>query len=164
MWRRYQPDSYVNSLFDGERAVKYAGFVHQLDHLNNSFGIYFEILKDADEIGHILQCEVARITRLRQSNWTVSLKIMAANMREAHAERAAIWEGCRNAFMVDPSTESEQWTNGDQANMQSQHVDETGAESVNWTNGEQPLPSAAGMQHTIQAPGDHLQQQVVNTN
>lgn len=165
---RKEADKNAQKLVMNQHSLQSMGMFGKLDGYGReaalSDGVAVDAVKDADEIGHILQCEVARITRLRQSNWTVSLKIMAANMREAHAERAAIWEGCRNAFMVDPSTESEQWTNGDQANMQSQHVDETGAESVNWTNGEQPLPSAAGMQHTMQAPGDHLQQQVVNTN
>ncbi len=55
---------------------------------------------EAEKIGQILQCEVGRIASMRKKDWGMSLKVIAANMREAHAERAAIWESCRNALVA----------------------------------------------------------------
>lgn len=56
---------------------------------------------EAEEIGQILQCEVGRIADLRKKDWSMSLKVIAANMRETHAERAAIWEGCRDSLLAE---------------------------------------------------------------
>jgi hypothetical protein len=60
-----------------------------------------DAFNEAEEIGQILQCEVGRIAAIRKKEWSTSLKIIAANMREAHAERAAIWESCRNSFLAE---------------------------------------------------------------
>jgi len=61
--------------------------------------IAVDAIKEADEIGHILLGEVNRISKERRVDWGMSLRVMAANLREAHAERVAIWEGCRNALV-----------------------------------------------------------------
>lgn len=63
--------------------------------------IAIDSYNDAETIGQILQCEVGRITDMRKKDWSMSLKVIAANMREAHAESAAIWEGCRNSFTAE---------------------------------------------------------------
>ena len=56
---------------------------------------------EAEAIGQILKCEVGRIADMRKRDWSMSLKVIAANMREAHAERASIWESCRDLFKAD---------------------------------------------------------------
>ena len=61
--------------------------------------IAVDAIREAEEIGQILLGEVRRIAAHRRSEWSMSLKVMAANMMEAHAERAAIWEGCKSAFL-----------------------------------------------------------------
>lgn len=63
--------------------------------------IAVDSFNEAETIGQILQCEVGRIAQMRKKDWSMSLKIIAANMREAHAERAAIWESCRNSMRND---------------------------------------------------------------
>jgi hypothetical protein len=56
---------------------------------------------ESETIGQILQCEVGRIADVRKNDWSMSLKVIAANMREAHAERAAIWESCRKSMAAE---------------------------------------------------------------
>jgi len=60
-----------------------------------------DAVNDAEEIGQILRCEVGRITDMRKRDWSMSLRVIAANMREAHGERVAIWESCRTAFLAE---------------------------------------------------------------
>lgn len=81
---------------------------------------------EAETIGQILQCEVGRIADMRKRDWSMSLKIIAANMREAHAERAAIWEGCRNSLVsqlngYDESVPSSDVNNNGDSNPDSIH-------------------------------------------
>ena len=59
-----------------------------------------DAFNDAEQIGQILKCEVGRIADMRKKDWSMSLKVIAANMREAHAERAAIWENCKNSLIA----------------------------------------------------------------
>lgn len=66
--------------------------------------IAVESYNEAETIGQILQCEVGRIADMRKRDWSVSLKIIAANMKEAHAEQAAIWENCRTSLISDLNT------------------------------------------------------------
>mmetsp|Transcript_19898 Transcript_19898/g.29070 ORF Transcript_19898/g.29070 Transcript_19898/m.29070 type:complete len:158 (+) Transcript_19898:1-474(+) len=65
--------------------------------------IAVDAVREAEEIGNILQGEVGRVAKLRRKDWGVGLRIMASSLREAHAERAAVWDSCRIAFMNDSS-------------------------------------------------------------
>lgn len=156
---RKEADKNAQRLVMNQHSLQSMGMFGKLDGYGREAALSDEIavdaVKEADEVGHILQCEVARITKLRHQDWSISLKIMAANMREAHAERAAIWESCRTAFMVDPSAENVDWSNGgEQHSVQSQHIVDSG----------EP-PMQASMQHSMQAQEDNLQQQqVANVN
>jgi len=60
-----------------------------------------DTFNEAEKIGQILQCEVGRISDMRKKDWSMSLKVIAANMKEAHAERTAIWESCRDTFLAE---------------------------------------------------------------
>ena len=64
-----------------------------------SSGLAADAVREADEIAMILQGEVARISVQRSVDWRMSLRVMATSLREAHAERAAVWESCREAFL-----------------------------------------------------------------
>jgi hypothetical protein len=64
-----------------------------------SSGLAADAVREADEIATILQGEVARISVQRSVDWRMSLRVMATSLREAHAERAAVWESCREAFL-----------------------------------------------------------------
>jgi hypothetical protein len=61
-----------------------------------SESIALEASKHAEEVGTILQSEVSRIKTVRQKEWTQGMKIMAANMKEAHEEQKCIWEEAKN--------------------------------------------------------------------
>lgn len=65
-----------------------------------------DAIRDADEVGRRLDCEVGRIAHIRQKQWPEDLKVMAANLKESFAERRAIWEGCHKTFMEDFSASS----------------------------------------------------------
>jgi hypothetical protein len=64
-----------------------------------SESIALEASKHAEEIGIILQSEVCRIKNVRQKEWTKGIKIMAANMKEAHEEQKCIWDEARNLLL-----------------------------------------------------------------
>jgi hypothetical protein len=59
---------------------------------------------------------------------------MAANMREAHAERAAIWESCRNS--LNSSSVEGNWPVSGQQQMNGSFHAEQG---TNWSNGEHQI-------------------------
>lgn len=52
-------------------------------------------VRDADQVGIILQNEVARIAETRLVEWSASIKVLVSSMKEACTERAAIWEGVK---------------------------------------------------------------------
>jgi len=93
-----------------------------------------DALRESEEIGHILQCEIGRITQIRRRDWSMSLRVMAANMREAHAERAAIWESCRNS--LDSSKVEDNWPVIDQQQMHGSFHAGAPQQETNWSNGE----------------------------
>lgn len=69
--------------------------------------IAVEAVREAEQIGNILQGEVGRIAKFRQKDWSSSLRIMASSLREAHAERAAVWESCKDAFTNNDFNQSD---------------------------------------------------------
>jgi len=80
--------------------------VGRYDHLSGygrdtsrSHEMAADAVREADEIALILQGEVSRVSAQRNVDWRMSLRVMATSFREAHAERAAIWESCREAFL-----------------------------------------------------------------
>jgi len=106
---RKEADNKARQLAMNQHSLQSMGKFEVLDGYSRdaafSDKIAVDAVQDAEEIGHILRCEVARIAQLRRKDWSMSLRVMAANMREAHAERAAIWESCRATFMNDSSTD-----------------------------------------------------------
>jgi hypothetical protein len=92
-------------------------------------------VRDAEEVAHVLQCEVARVTQLRRRDWAMSLKVMAANMREAHAERAAIWQSCKNSLNTTP-VNNDHWNNGNEI-VQGNNMDASHSQQVDWNTGSQ---------------------------
>lgn len=58
-----------------------------------------EASKHAEDIGNILQSEVARIRCVRGKEWKSGVKIMAANMKEAYVEQKCIWEEAREHLL-----------------------------------------------------------------
>ena len=64
-----------------------------MDDLANDVG------READEIGRRLVREVNRIAWTRKAEWTGSVKVIASSMKEAVAERVAIWETVRGNFL-----------------------------------------------------------------
>jgi hypothetical protein len=58
-----------------------------------------ETVQKAERISKTLKSEVTRISNIRRKEWTPSLLKMAKSMKEAYAERAAIWEHCQNTFL-----------------------------------------------------------------
>lgn len=58
-----------------------------------------DAVREAAEIAMIVQGEVARVSAQRSVDWRMSMRVMATSLREAHAERAAVWESCREAFL-----------------------------------------------------------------
>ena len=123
---RKEADKKAQKLVMNQHSLQSMGMFGKLDGYGRDAAMTDEIaadtVKEADEIGHVLQCEVARITKLRHDHWKMSLKVMAANMREAHAERAAIWDSCRSAFTVDSNSNAEHvnWSNSTQDGMEVQ--------------------------------------------
>lgn len=56
-------------------------------------------VRDAHEIGQTLKSEVNRVAFERRTEWSKSMKVVASAMKEASAERAAIWESTRESFL-----------------------------------------------------------------
>ena len=57
-------------------------------------------VREADQVGITLQREVDRIAELRLIEWSASIKVLASSMKEACAERVAVWEGCKEQFLT----------------------------------------------------------------
>jgi len=99
---RKEADKKAQKLFMNQYSLQSMGNYGKLEGYGRDVAMSDEIaadsVKEADHIGHVLQCEVNRICQLRHREWSMSIRVMAANLREAHAERAAIWESCRNAL------------------------------------------------------------------
>ena len=57
--------------------------------------------READVVGMTLQREVTRVTNLRRTAWSASLKVLSSSMKEACAERAAIWESAKEQFKTE---------------------------------------------------------------
>jgi hypothetical protein len=56
-------------------------------------------VRDAHEIGQTLKSEVNRVAFERRTEWSKSMKVVASAMKEASAERGAIWESTRESFL-----------------------------------------------------------------
>ena len=56
-------------------------------------------------------------------------------MREAHAERAAIWQSCKNSLNVTP-VNHDQWNNGNEI-VQGNNMDTSHNQQVDWNSGSQ---------------------------
>jgi hypothetical protein len=99
---RKEADKKAQKLFMNQYSLQSMGNYGKLDGYGRDAAMSDEIaadsVKEADYIGHVLQCEVSRVCQLRRRDWSMSIKVMAANLREAHAERVAIWESCKNAL------------------------------------------------------------------
>eukprot|EP00590_Aulacoseira_subarctica_P002363 CAMPEP_0172422742 /NCGR_PEP_ID=MMETSP1064-20121228/8873_1 /TAXON_ID=202472 /ORGANISM="Aulacoseira subarctica , Strain CCAP 1002/5" /LENGTH=662 /DNA_ID=CAMNT_0013163761 /DNA_START=69 /DNA_END=2057 /DNA_ORIENTATION=+ len=58
-----------------------------------------EALDQLEKIGSTLQSEVIRLRQSRQKEWRSGIKIMAANMKEAHTEQKCIWEEAKENLL-----------------------------------------------------------------
>ena len=56
-------------------------------------------VQEAQEIGLVLKGEVNRVAYQRRTEWSKSMKVVASAMKEASAERVAIWESTRENFL-----------------------------------------------------------------
>ncbi|CAB9513464.1 Sorting nexin [Seminavis robusta] len=71
-------------------------------------------VRECDEIGERLKREVNRISFSRRMDWSKSMKVIASYMKEAAAERVAIWESTRDTFLQtfpEYHNDTSQWTN-----------------------------------------------------
>lgn len=62
--------------------------------------------READEVGEVLQKEVARCTIQRRREWRESVKVLASSFKEACSERVGIWEHAAMVFARDFPQES----------------------------------------------------------
>ncbi len=101
---RLAADKKVQKLVVHQHSMQSMGHGGMMDGVSREAQMSEEIandaFNDAEQVGQILKCEVGRIADMRKKDWSMSLKVIAANMREAHAERAAIWESCRNSLLA----------------------------------------------------------------
>ena len=78
------------------------GQMNHLSHLQQSAigmdGQALNAVSEADEIGARLKSEIHRVAISRRIGWNNSVKTMASSMKEACAERAAIWEATLESF------------------------------------------------------------------
>lgn len=82
---------------------QYGGDDLELERLENAAAIYDdwaqEANKKAEEIASTIQSEVNRNTVTRRAEWSASIKIIAANMKEAYSEKLAIWENSKKMLL-----------------------------------------------------------------
>ena len=90
MLQRQQQHLSQSMMYGGDRVARDAAV---MDDLANDVG------READEIGRRLVREVNRIAWTRKTEWTGSVKVIASSMKEAVAERVAIWETVRGNFL-----------------------------------------------------------------
>mmetsp|Transcript_31613 Transcript_31613/g.76723 ORF Transcript_31613/g.76723 Transcript_31613/m.76723 type:complete len:784 (+) Transcript_31613:166-2517(+) len=78
------------------------GQMNHLSHLQQSAigmdGQALNAVSEADEIGARLKSEIHRVAITRRIGWNNSVKTIASSMKEACAERAAIWEATLESF------------------------------------------------------------------
>lgn len=102
---RQKADAHAKKLMMQQRSLQYQGNMSALERMETNAAIYDECAQDAnrlaDEIAEIVQFEVHRLTIDRRTEWSAGIKIVAANMKEACAERRAIWEGAKETFMTE---------------------------------------------------------------
>ncbi len=98
-----EADTKAQKLVMQQHTLQSMGKFSKLDTYGREAAMSDEIavdaIREAEEIGQTLLGEVGRIAKHRRSDWSMSLRVMAANMREAHAESSAIWEECKNTFL-----------------------------------------------------------------
>jgi len=99
---RKEADSKSQKLVMHQNSLQSMGRIGMLEKMETDATIRdefaVEATQKADYIGQILQHEVKRIADVREKEWSSSIKVITANMREACAERVSIWESCLEAF------------------------------------------------------------------
>lgn len=107
---RKEADKKAQKLYMNQYSLQSMGNYGKLDGYGRDAAMSDEIatdaVRDADNIAHVLQCEVARVAQLRRRDWSMSIRVMVANLKEAHAERVAIWENCKKAMETCNSHEN----------------------------------------------------------
>merc|ERR1711939_1286326 len=61
-----------------------------------------DIRGEAEEIAVRLKSEIHRVAIVRRTQWNASMKTIASSMKEACAERLAIWESTLEALQALP--------------------------------------------------------------
>lgn len=75
---------------------------HQMMAASNAAmmdGVANDAVQDCEVVGQRLRSEVYRIAQTRRVEWCASVKIVASAMKEALAERVAIWETVQDTFL-----------------------------------------------------------------
>ena len=102
---RQKADAHAKKLMMQQRSLQYQGNMSALERMETNAAIYDECAQDinryADNVAETIQSEVHRLSVKRRTEWTAGIKIMAANMKEACAERRAIWESAKTTFMTE---------------------------------------------------------------
>jgi PX domain len=99
---RGRADARAYHLSMQQRQLQYNGQMNHLTHLEQSAinmdGHALDAVTEADEIGARLKSEIHRVAITRRTEWNSSMKTIASSMKEACAERAAIWASTLDAF------------------------------------------------------------------
>lgn len=89
-----------------QRQLQAAGQFGQLSHLEQSAiqtdSLANHAVGEAEEIAARLKSEIHRVAIDRRTQWNASMKTIASSMKEAYAERLAIWESTLEAFKTTP--------------------------------------------------------------
>jgi len=97
---RKEADLKAQKLVMNRNSLQSMGKISALERMEMEASIADEFaaesVQHAEDIGRILQLEVARISESRNRDWKASMRVIAANMKEACSERVAIWDSCKN--------------------------------------------------------------------
>ncbi len=100
---RSKADTRAQQLMIHQRSLQAHGQLGHLDRLERDASLYDEVAVDAvrecDQIGETLKREVNRVAYERRMEWSKSIKVICSAMKEASAERAAIWESTKESFL-----------------------------------------------------------------
>jgi hypothetical protein len=105
-----QPNMMMNNQYNGGMA----GMDQMVSNASMSDNMAVNAVRECDEIGERLKREVNRVSFSRRMDWSKSMKVIASYMKEAAAERVAIWESTRDTFLQafpEYHNDSSQWTN-----------------------------------------------------
>jgi hypothetical protein len=99
---RGRADARAFHLHQQQQQLHYNGQMNNLNYLQQSAvnmdNQALNAVSEADEIGARLKSEIHRVAITRRIEWNSSMKTIASSMKEACAEKAAIWESTLESF------------------------------------------------------------------